>query len=312
MSAKGKRELAAGFAHLVVVFIAVALLVGGVIFAVTSKGSGKGLSSVLHLKKTPYQELTVAMDKTIAAKTAYIDYKTKITSRVTIAANGVTQTLENNVDGFINGTLDMKSDKAEMRIYVSGSPAQSVTISSIDLPNGDTYVKSSILGPKWKKYTKDDNSKMKGSDPTDASLYGFQFLETMLSSSKGLMTNKDAVMKLPDVTESGKTLSKYSIEVPLMQFVDALGKDSEKTDKDKEDAKKILADGTVKATYYVDGSTGYVTRVFIEAKNLTQIPTKESIKVGATVKHDIEMTAELSRFGVAVEVAAPDEKEVAK
>jgi hypothetical protein len=61
--------------------------------------------------KTPYGELSLALDKTIAVKTLYMDYKTQVESRLAFAKTGLTQTLHNNVDGYITGSTDGKTGK---------------------------------------------------------------------------------------------------------------------------------------------------------------------------------------------------------
>lgn len=298
---------------MILVLVVVILIAGGGYSLATNKSKSiPGSNIVQQINKTPYQELENALNKTTSATTAYLDYKTKVSSRVTITKTGVTSNLTNHVDGYETGSTDGKTGKFEMRIYTDENPSKSINIDGITTENGDVYVKGPATGTKWQKLTKPEFQAQNSKTPTDASLYGFEILSTIFSENKALFkaTKKESVQKLPDQTEDGKTIVKFEVEVSVVDFVNALRQDKDKTEKDIKDAETILKDATIKTTYFVNKSSGYITKLGIEVKNLTQVPTPEAEQLGVSTQHDLVLSAELSRFNLPTGISAPDPSEL--
>lgn len=267
---------------------------------------------VRQINKTPYQELEEALTKVSIAKTAYIDYKTKVNSRITITKTGITKSFENNVDGYLTGSTDGKTSKAQMRIYSSENPSTSITADVISTENEDIYLKGPATKGKWQKFTKPEFEVQNNKTPTDASLYGFEILSTIFSEDKALFKaiKKETVQKLPDQVAGDKTLTKYEVEISVVDFVGALRQDKDRSEKDINEAQIILKDAIIKTTYSVDKNSGYVTKMVAEVKNLTQIPTTEAGQLGLSSQHDMVLTAELSRFDLPTGISAPDSSEL--
>lgn len=281
--------------------------------SVSKNPSQKKSSSLIpQLQKTPYEELESALNKTITAKTLYLDYKTKVTTRIAMAQTGVTQTLNNNVDGYLTGSTDGKTAKAELRIYNEKTPDLTVNMSLITAENGDIYLKTAGTGTKWLKFSKEQYEKENEKSSTDASLYGFEILSTIFSENKALFKTirKETVTKLEDEVVAGKSLARYKVEISTPEFIKSLEEDQEKTEKDKKDAESILKEAVINATYSVDKETNYITKLVIETKNLTQISTPESDELKITTTHDIELTADLSRFDLPTNITIPDVQDV--
>lgn len=261
---------------------------------------------------TPYQELEGALNKTTAAKTAYIDYKTKVASHIAVATSGVTQTINANVDGYLTGSTDGKVSKGELRISSPDNPGTSVVVSVISLEDGGSYVKGPATLGKWQYISKEEGEKLDEANPTDASLYGFNFLESVLSENKALFRTikKDSVEKLEDHTSDGKNYKRFAVEIAVPDYISAIEQDPDATLKDKSDAKKILGDATIKATFHVDKNSNYITKLIINAKNLSQIKVPEAERLGISTTHDMELDADISRFDVPTDIKAPQPTEV--
>ncbi len=297
---------------IILILVAVVALAGGGYYLLSKNKSISGPDIVRQINKGPYEELEDALNKTSAATTAYMDYKTKVTSRVTVTKTGITQTLENNVDGYLSGSTDGKTSKIEMRIYSSSNPSASVVINGITTETGDVYLKGPATAGKWQKFTKPEFKALDDKTPADASLYGFEILSTIFSEDKALFkaVKRESVQKLLDQTEGDKTLAKYEVEVSVIDFVNALRQDKDRSEKDINDAQIILKDAIIKTTYFVDKNSRYVTKLVAEAKNLTQIPTPEGEQLGVSAQHDLVITAELSRFNLPTGISAPDASEL--
>lgn len=321
---KTLKEPQAGFSLIIIiVFIATVLLAGGgFLFLSKNKGifsktaSNKGgvdIAAVVdQVKGTPYSELESALDKTGQVKSAYLEFDMKDTAMVTVNSQGITKTIVGLVSGYLTGSTDGKSSKVDMRISSPDNPNTSINISYIILESGDTYLKGPATSGKWLKSTKQESKKRNEASPTDASLYGFQIFSTIFSENKALFKaiNKDTVTKLPDEVKEGKKLNKYAVDISTPEFLIAQAQDEEFTDKDKSDAKIILQDAIMKATFVVDSATNYVVSINVEAKHLTQIPTPESQNLGVSTTHDLDLNANMSRFDVPADVTPPAPSEV--
>lgn len=299
----------------IIVAVVIALAAGGYFFFSKNSSSPRsgGNNIIDQIKKTPYSELESAINKTVNTKTAYIDYKTKVTSRITGTAKGITQTLVNHVDGYMTGSTNGDITKAEMRISSDANPKKSVIVDVIAIKNSDMYVEGPATKGKWQKLTKAEQEAASAKNPTDASLYGFNILGTIFSDNKALFKTikKESVEKLPDYkTDDGKVYSKFSVDISVVDYVKAIGEDKNVTDKDKKDAQAILGDAILKATFSVDQKTDYVTGIAVEARNLAQISTPASEKLGISTKHDLDLNAELSRFDVPTGVTIPEDKDL--
>lgn len=297
------------------ILVVVLLVIGGGSFYFMSKSNtphrGDASSNPLQkmIAKSPYDSLRTALDKTIAVKTAYVEYKTKVTSSVTSAQSGVTQTLHNSVDGSISGSTDGKTQSLEMKIYNDDYPDKSVNISTLTTELGEWYIRNAQTAPKWQKLTKEQYDAF-SSGPTDASLYGLVFMGTFFSPSQALFNsfNKEAVVSLGEERGENTTYSKYKVDVSTPAFIEALSKDENIKPDDVADAKQILQDAIITVTYYVDDTSGYVTRLVVDAKRLTQIQTPEALKLGLSTTHDINLEATLSRFDIPTNITAPGQE----
>ncbi len=292
---------------LLLALIIVAVVGGGYYL---SKNSSLGFNFTPPVPLNSHQELEGAVNKTVTVKTAHLDYKTNVKSHITVISTGVTQTLDNNVDGYLAGSDE--ASKGELKIYSTQNPSSSVVIDVISLKDGGSYVKGPATAGKWRYVSKEENNKLDEKNPTDASLYGFNLLDSVISDNKALFRTfkKETVEKLEDFSADGKTLKRFSVEIAVPDFVGAIEKDPDSTLKDKNDAKAILADATIKATFYVDKNTNYITKLSVSAKNLTQILTPEAKQLGVSTRHDIELSADISRFDLPMEIKAPDPSEV--
>lgn len=301
-----------GIAPLIIVGLVAILLVGAGAVLSRREGGLKGfLKSPSEVAKqvnpTPYDELESALNKTVEEDSVYVDYKTAVTTSITSTANGITQTLKNHVDGYLTGSTDGKVSKGDLKIYSEEQKDLSVVISIISIENGDLYVKGPATNGKWQKLTKEEQDKMAEEEPTDASLYGFELVGSIFSENKALFKTikKESVQKLDDLSQDGKNYKRFSVEIAIPDYIGAVENDPDNTPKEKKDAKVILQDSTINATFHVDKSTNYVTKLVIEAKNLTQIPTPEAERLQLSSKHDLHIEADLSRFGVPVDLNLP-------
>lgn len=317
---KKLKSFQSGFSPLIIIIIVAVVVLAGGGYYLVSKGvlnksskSGVDFGSVVEqVKNTPYSQLESALNKTSEAKTAYLEFNMKDSAMITFVSQGLTKTIVGVVDGYIAGSTDGKDAKMEIRISSPENPGTSINISTILLSNGDAYIKGPATNGKWLKSTTEKLESDDEKTPTDASLYGFQMLSTVFSENKAVFKsiNKDSVTKLPDEEKDGKKYSKYSAEMSTPDFLTAQATDPDFTEKDKADANIILQDAVMKVTFTVDNSTNYITGLTIEAKHLTQIPTPESKELGVSTKHDLDISANLSRFNVPADVAAPDPSEV--
>lgn len=297
------------------ILIAAVLAVGGY-FVATNKSLSK-FDLLKLINPTPYQKLEKALDKTGALDTFYVDYKTKVSSRMTV--QGLTENVVNNVDGYITGSTDDKTTKMEMRIYNEDTPSASVVIGLISVENGDLYIRGPATGVKWQKITKDEYKTMLKEDVPDASLYGFEMISTVFSENKALFKSveKDAVRQLSDVTENDKAFAKYETEVSVVDFIEVLrqDKESELSEKNIKDRQTILQDAIIKTTYSVDKKSGYIAKLVIDAKNLTQVPTTPEAaqlvkQLGLSTQHDLTLTADFSRYNLPTGIVPPDKSEI--
>lgn len=262
--------------------------------------------------KTPYEELSAALEKTVGAKTLYLSYKMAVTSRVSSAATGVTQTLHNNVDGSITGSTDGKTGKMDVKIYNEATPDKSIDMSTINVENGDWYLKTAVTNGKWSKLTKAEFDKLNEDQPGDASLYGLNILGTVLSENKALFKSfkKESVIRLGEEVIDGVTYKKYRVEISTPDFIASLSQDPDRTPRDIKDANEILKDTVMTTEYFVDPNSSYIKRLVVDAKSLTQITTPQSQQLKVNTAHDIVLTADLSRFDVPTNVIPPDPKDV--
>ena len=108
----------------------------------------------------------------------------------------------------------------------------------------------------------------------------------------------------------GKNYDQYNVEISTTHFIDALSADEEVTAKEVDDCKIILKDAVITANFFVDKKAGYIGKLEVSAKNLTQISVPEAEESGLRSIHDSELTATLSRFNLPTEITAPDPKDV--
>lgn len=296
----------------ILLIVAVIAVVGGGYYLSKNPQLTKNINLTPPVPLTTYQELESALNKTTEAKTAYIDYKTKVASHIAVATSGVTQTINANVDGYLTGSTDGKVSKGELRISSPDNPGTSVVVSVISLENGSLYVKGPATVGKWQYISKEEGEKLDEKNPTDASLYGFNFLESVLSENKALFRTikKDSVEKLEDHASDGKNYKRFTVEIAVPDYISAIEQDPDATLKDKSDAKKILSDATVKVTFHVDKSSNYITKLVISAKNLSQIKVPEAERLGISTTHDMTLDADISRFDVPTDIKAPEPTEV--
>ncbi|MBI3981037.1 hypothetical protein HY345_03500 [Candidatus Microgenomates bacterium] len=315
-----KNDLLVVVIVLIFLFILGSVIIGGIFIFFSNQGNKKNLISQsanslntipITRTKSAYDILSEALNKTIAASTVYLEYKTKVASHVTSSKTGVTQTLHNNVDGSISGSTDGKTMAMEMRIFSDDAPDKSVNVSVLTTENDDWYIRNSQTAPKWQKLTKEQYEQY-NSAPTDASLFGLILLGTIFSENKGLLksVNRDSVVGLGDEQGDGTTYSKFRADVSTPDFLNALGQDEDLPKKDVEDARKILKDSILTVTYYVDKNSGYIGKLNVEAKSLTQITTPEAIQLGVSAKHDLILDANLSRFGIPTNITVPSTGDV--
>jgi len=297
----------------ILVFFLIILGIGGFFLLSQRKtlDTTKQISPKVSIQ-TPYDKLIAAVEKTKDVDTLYLEYKTKVTSRISSAKTGVTQTLNNNVDGYITGSTDGKVGKMELRIYSDLDPSKSVNMTVMNTEDGSWYLKTAATAPKWQKFTKEEYDKLDEEQPNDASLYGINILATIFSENKALFKSfqKDWVENLGDEIIGDKAYAKYRVEISTTAFINALSQDDEISPRDIEDARIILEDAVITATFFIDKEMNYIKRIKIIAKNLTQIPTPESQQLGISTTHDIDLTADLSRFNLPTEITPPDPSEI--
>lgn len=302
------------FLLLILLLVIVAAVGGGIYYFLNKNILIKSVETIKQVNpiKTPRDEMELAINKVMGAKTAYIDYKMKVTSRITNTKTGITQTFNPIAEGYLAGSTDGKVLRMEIRISSSNNPTASIDISVITTEGDIVYVKGPATQGKWMKLAKAEFEKQAESSPTDASLYGFNLLGTILSENKALFKSirKDAIEKTANQTVDGKVLNKYTVEIGTPEFIDALEQDKETTQKDKSDAKVILKDAVVRADFFVDPGSNYITKLVIDTKNLAQISTPESEQLGISTVHNIELEANLSRFDVPTGITAPDPKDI--
>jgi hypothetical protein len=304
-----------GIVHVIILAIILIVLVIFTGYYITHKEAFNNVKNPLNqvnvLPKTPYDELEAGLNKTIAAKTAYIDFKTKVNSHVT-AKTGLTKTSPANLDGYLTGSTNGDINKAQLRISSPESPNNSVNIDVITVKGGDTYIKGPATGIKWQKITKVEAEAQNNKNPTDASLYSLEVLSTLFSQNKALFKTikKESVQKMADQIIDGKKYDKYDVEISVVDFVNVLSSDPDKTEKDKKDAKIILKDTTLAATYFIDKQSGFVTKVYVSGKNLSNVPTPQTQQLGISATYDFDLNADLSRFDVPTGVTIPDSSEL--
>lgn len=291
---------------IVIVIIVVILGVGGYMLF-----NNQSTNSLLSLNKSPYDKLLTALNKTTSAKTMYAEYKTKVTSSLSSAQTGVTQTLTNNVDGSIAGSTDGKTGQFDMKIYSESNPTQSVNVAVINTENGDWYVKNAG-STKWQKFTKEEYEKDTASQPIDASLYSLNILSTLFEKDQALLKSikKETVEAIGEESMNDTKLAKYKVEISTPDFINALANNPDRTKNEIEDSKRILKNAVLTAVFYVDDKSNYVRKLHVEAKKLAQLPNEQSEKLGVSVTHDILLNADLSRFDVSTDITAPDDKDV--
>lgn len=294
-----------------IIIIFFVLAGGGYYFMTMSKNSTNGSTSSNPLQtmaqKSPYDALSAALNKDIAATTAYMEYKTQVTSSLSQAKTGVTQTLHSNIDGSISGSTDGKTTDMEMKIYSAASPDTSVNVSVMNTANGDWYVRNAQTAPKWQKLTKAQYEQV-NAGPIDASLFGLNILGTIFSSNQALFKSftKESVTKITDPNSTISTFNDYQVEVSTPAYLAALAKDKDITQKEISDTKQILQDAILTVLFSVDKNSGYVTKIHIDGKRLTQIPTPQSEQLGISTTHDILLDATMSRFNVPTNITAPE------
>ncbi|MDO8470888.1 MAG: hypothetical protein Q7S63_02870 [bacterium] len=262
--------------------------------------------------KTPYDHLVLAIDTTNSARTLHMEYATNLTSSITFSKTGLTQAVGAKIEGYLGGSTDGKIGKGEIRFSSLEDAGPSVTISFIGTENGDAYYKfPSVV--KWVHMTKEQLKEFNANSPTDASLYSFDILGSVLSESKALFKGieKNTIQKVSSEKADGKTYDTYAVEISTPAFIEALGKDPDSTEKDVKDAQIILKDATLKATFSVEKESGYITKIGLEGKRLTQIPTPEGQAAGvSSVLHDMNLTADLTRFNLPADITVPGSKDV--
>ncbi|MBI2611322.1 hypothetical protein HYW54_01075 [Candidatus Gottesmanbacteria bacterium] len=268
-------------------------------------------SSQTNTAQSASDTLSAALNKTIAAKTAYIDYKTKVTSHVSSAKTGITQTLNNNADGYITGSTDGKTFSMEMRIFSDLAPDKSVNVSVLSTETGDWYIRNAQTAPKWQKLSK-EQYKQYESGPVDASLFGLNILGTIFSNNQALFKSidKNTIASLGSEQTDGISTNKYRADISTPDYISALANDKDLTPKDADDSKIILKDAIITVVYYVDPASGYVKKLTVDGKKLTQIPTPESQQLGLSTTHDIMLNADISRIGTPTNITVPGQSDV--
>jgi len=259
----------------------------------------------------PFKEFEAALDKTLEARSVYLDFKSTITSKITSSELGLTETSVNHLDGFLSGMDEEDGEtgnsKMQMQIYSDEDPSLSVVVDVISLSNGITYIKGPATSGKWLLQTEEDMEKDLDDTPTDASLFGFDLLFWAFSEDKLLFKeiDKDTFRRLQDETSEGRTLERYEVEIDIPAYITAFEAEEDSKVNEVSDAKEILKNATLKTTFYVDNATGYIVKLVMDAKNLSQIQTAESQEYGIITNHDTIVTAELSRFNLDVDVTPP-------
>lgn len=304
-------------ALIVVVVLILLFIGGGFYFIVKSNQNSSKVNNPISMipptvtQESPYEILQSALIKTIAVKTMYLDYQTKVTSYLTSAKTGVTQTLHNSVNGSISGSKDGKTMDMEMKIFNDSNPDKSVNLSVLSTENGDWYIRNAQTAPKWKKLTKEQSDQFT-SNSVDASLFGVNILSTAFSNNQALFKSfaKESVISLGDEQKDNNTYGKYKVAVSTLDYINALSGDNDLKKQDVDDARKILKDSIIDVTYFVNKNTGYVEKIYINGQKFTQISTEESQQLKISTTHDISLVATLSRFNVPTNITAPESSDV--
>lgn len=282
-----------------------------------SQSSGNSLGERLdslqkkyHLFLSPKQQLEAAINQTNSVESAYVDFDSNVTTRVTNVKNGLSQSLKNSLTGYLTGSTNGKLGKAEVRISSAANPGVEVVIEVITLEDETSYVKGPATGQKWLKITKEEAEKDK--TPIDASLFAFNILETVFSENKALFkaVEENSVTVLEEYQRDGVTYKKYQADIATPTYLDALAQDTDTTEKEIDNSRQILDSAVITALFEVNTKTGYITHLEVEANNVKQIPTPESEQLGLTAQHNIVLKAELSRFGLPVTITPPSEDEI--
>ena len=306
---------------IIIIAIILLVLIGGGVFAWMYMGnSEQKLLEDDRLKaeesQDPYQEFEAALDKTLATKSFYSDFKSTVTTKIASADLGITETTVSHVDGYVTGITrgetKASDSKAQMQIYSEADPTVSIVVDVISTADGISYIKGPTTGGKWLQQTEEELNDVDDKTPTDASLYGFELLFGALSEDKLLFKeiNKETFRRLGDEVVEGKTLERYEVEIDIPAYIAALEANEDANTSDIEDAKAILKNAALKSTFFVDNATGYIVNLSLDAKNLTQIITEEYAQYGISSTHDVIMTAELSRFNLDVDVTPPPAAEI--
>lgn len=311
-----------GIVHLfLIVVIIVLLIAGGAYFAFSQYSSDSDLNLgsigqmtdvVDRVAGTPKGKVESAIDKMIGVDTAYVDLRMDVKSMVTRQSNGLTQTIDAIASGYLTGSGETEEYKSEISISSPLNPGVSVKIETIIDMEENVYLKGPATEGKWWKFSKEDFEEESAKNPTDASLYGLVIVGTLLDENKALLKtiDRESITQLPNVERDGKTYERYSVVLSNPGFISALESDEDATESDVEDARKILADAVMSAELTIDKDTGYITSIKLDAKHLTQIQTEESKALGFDTRHDMVVSADISRINVPLEITFPDPADV--
>lgn len=301
---------------LIIVVFLVSLLFGGVSMLVYKSGTGSFSDRLDAFQKqyslflTPVQKFEKALEITNSLDTAHMEFDGSVNTKLT-NNTGLTANQKGKVAGYITGSTDGNTQRIELRISGEKETGIEVIVGIISVDNGETlYVSGPATKGKWQKYSKADWDKISESSITDASLYIFDIVSTLFSKSKALLASAN----LSDLKalESKDGLDHYKVEISVPSYIESQDSDEEYTDKDIKESSIILKEAIISGEFWVDQQTNYVTSMNIEAKNMRNVPTEESTKMGISAKFDSIMQVKLSRFNLPTNISAPDETEIVK
>ncbi len=298
---------------LLIVAVLVLVLVGTVYVKADGGSSSEKISSIqkkYNLFLSPRQEFEVAVDRTAAVSSLYAEYKSDVTSRITLPT-GVTETVDNNVNGYLTGTSTGDLMKGEMRISSDLDPSKEVIVEMITSEKTN-YIKGPQTQSKWLKIDNSDLEKKDEESPNDASLYGFDILGSIFSEDKALWKaiDKNSIEYQGEDKRNNKTYKKFKVEIGNSEYIKALESNPDASKKSIEEDKKILSSAKLTATFEIDATAKYITKMVIEAKNLKQIVPEQLAAAGISTQHDLKMVVDMSRFNVATDVTIPSDNEI--
>ncbi|MFC1649426.1 hypothetical protein ACFL2C_01760 [Patescibacteria group bacterium] len=313
---RSKSRNQGGMAHLIILLLlALGLILGGYYLLSSTGEDGKTEFSaekiINKVNITPIGKLKSSLEKTESVDTLYAEFEADLESKVTFTQTGVTQSIPVDMGGYITGSTDGEISKVKLSIKQFNNPSASVDIEIVGTEN-NVYLKGPATTGKWWRFSEEKFKEEDSKNPTDASLFIFDILGTIFEDNKALLksVNDDSFEDLGTEQGENKKFNKYHVEIAVPDYISNLENDDELSSEKINQVKAILNDATISATFYVSDSSGYVEKVTIDAKNLTQIPTDESKALGVSTTHDAVLTAELSRFNVPTSITAPSGEDV--